>query len=199
MSFITKYNEIKEHFDFLEPEELQEVVVQHCGAWYGSNLWNFSDKESQNVLNIWNMTCRDIHNLPLETRTYLIDHVFSHHQGFKMDIFSRFQRFSLNLLNSPLAPVRSLAGILRNDVQLSFGHNLAKIGSLASIDPLATSKNDLISRLTEKKEIPIKGEVVIEAVKLLYAELRQGGLSARRGRTKRLSRRHICVIVLQTF
>ena len=38
MSFITKYNEIKEHFDFLEPEELQEVVVQHFGAWYMSNI-----------------------------------------------------------------------------------------------------------------------------------------------------------------
>ena len=122
------------------------------------------------------MVCRDIHNLPRETRKYLIDHVFSCHKGFKTDIFSRFQKFSLSLLNSPMAPIRTFSRILRIDVHSDFGYNLAKIGSITGIDILATTKNELISILSEKRKIPEGGEVIIEAVKLLYTELRQGGL-----------------------
>ena len=123
------------------------------------------------------MTCRDIHDLPRATRTYLIDNVFSLHHGFKVDIFSRFQRFSLSLLNSPLAPIRTLARILRSDVRSTFGQNLAKIGREAGIDPLATTKRDLISRLAKRAVVPDGGEIMIEVVRQLYSESRQGDLT----------------------
>ena len=106
-----------------------------------------------------------------------MEHVFQRHRGYRVDILSRFQGFSLSLLNSPLAPVQTLARILRTDVRSTFGQNLAKIARETGIDPLATTKRDLITRLSKKAAIPDGGIVMIEVVKELYSEWRKGDLS----------------------
>ena len=38
MSYIAKFNEIKECYGFLDPKELQRIILTHCSTFYGSNL-----------------------------------------------------------------------------------------------------------------------------------------------------------------
>ena len=94
MSYIAKYNEVKESYKFLDTHELQQVILTHCSAFYGSNLWDFTSNETHKVFNLWNMSVRDIFDLPRTTRTYLIENMCSIHHGFRQDILSRFQKFA---------------------------------------------------------------------------------------------------------
>ena len=166
--YIAKFNEVKESYKFLDPNELQEIILTHCTAFYGSNLWDLSDSETQKVYNLWNSSVRDIFNLPREARTYLIENVCSIHHGFKTDILSRFQKFAKSLFKCPIAPVRILATMLRSDVRSIFGKNIAYIEKITGINPLEMSRNDLINKVSVPREAPEGEQFMIEVVSDLY-------------------------------
>jgi len=166
-----KFNEVKETYKFLCPKELQEVILTHCSAFYGSNLWDLTANETQKVSNLWNLSVRDIYNLPRTARTYLIENMCSIHHGFRLDILSRFQKFAKSLFKCPIGPVRTLATMLRTDVRSVFGQNLAFIAKEARIDPLATSRKDLIRKLFKRREPPTGDEFIIDVVCELYKGL----------------------------
>ena len=148
MGYIAKFNEVKETYKFLDPKELQEVILTYCSAFYGSNLWDLTANETQKVSNLWNLSVRDIYNLPRTARTYLIENMCSIHYGFRLDILSRFQKFAKSLFKCPIGPVRTLATMLRTDVRSVFGQNLAFIAKEAGIDP----QRDSPSLYRNKKE-----------------------------------------------
>ena len=171
LNHLLKLNIIYDNYNFLDPKELQGVILTHCSTFYGSNLWDLAANETQKVFNLWNSSVRDIYNLPRTARTYLIENVCSIHHGFRLDILSRFQNFAKSLFNCLIAPIRILAAMLRSDVRSVFGQNIAFIAKEAWIDPLVTSRKELIRKLFKRHEAPANDEFMIDVVHKLYEGL----------------------------
>ena len=64
-----------------------------------------------------------------------------------------------------------MATLLRTDLCSVTGQNLAMITAEAKIDPLAISRQTLIKRIGDRREIPSGDEWVLEAVSDLMEEL----------------------------
>ena len=84
MIYISKCNKMKESFNFWHPAEIQ-IILTFCSAFYGSNLWYFESEEAMKIYNLWNITVRDVYDLPRMTRRYIIEQLISVHHRFKVD------------------------------------------------------------------------------------------------------------------
>ena len=164
MTFIAKFNEVKETYGFLHPRELQRVVLTFCSSFYGSNLWDLGSDECRKIFNLWNSSVRDLYDVPRNTRTYIVENLLSTHHGFKVDLMTRYQKFYTNLLKSPSYPVRILSAMLRSDVRSCSGRNIAFITDEAGVDPLSISKGILTKKLDKKREIPENEAWVLDEI-----------------------------------
>jgi len=81
---------------------------------------------------------------------------------------SRFQKFAKSLFNCPMAPVRTLASMLRTDVRSVFGKNIACITKEVGRNPLEISRTELIRKLSSRREPPCGDEFMIEVFRELY-------------------------------
>ena len=114
---------------------------------------------------------RDIYNLPRMSLTYIVENLLSIHHGFKVDLMSCYQKYFKSLLNTNATPVRILTSMLRSDLCLVTGQNLAMIMSEAKIDPLEVSQRSLIERLRVRRKIPDGKDWILEVVSGLLDEL----------------------------
>ena len=73
MTYIFKYNEVKETYNFLHPKEMQTIILTFCSVSYGSNLWDFESEGVKKIYNLWDTTVRAVYGLPRMTRSYIVE------------------------------------------------------------------------------------------------------------------------------
>ena len=122
------------------------------------------------MFNLWNLSVRDIYNLPRLAWMFIVENLLSIHHGFKTDLLSHYQKKFKSLLNCNATPVRILANMLRSDLHSVTGWNLDMIMMTARIDPLVISRSALIDRLRVRRKIPDREEWILEVVSQLLEE-----------------------------
>ena len=93
-------------------------------------------------------------NVPRETRSYIVENLLSNKENFHVDIILRYQKFYMNLMTSPLLPVRVMSRLLCHDVSSISGSNLAYITETCGQDPLTTLRTKLKEKLVRRRETP---------------------------------------------
>ena len=112
MTYISKFNEVKETYNFLHPNAMQQIILTFCSVLYGSNFWDFESEGATNIYNLWNTMVRGVYGLPRMTRRYIVEQLLFVHHRFKVDIMSCCQKFYLKLLRSPSQPTRVLSAMI---------------------------------------------------------------------------------------
>ena len=120
------------------------------------------------MFNLSNSLVRNIYNLLSMFQNFIVENLLSIHHGFKIDLLSHYQK---KLLNCNASPVRILATMLRSDLRLVAGQNIAMITIEAKIDLLVVSQAALIDRLSVRRKIPDRDDWILEVVSQLIEEL----------------------------
>ena len=114
--FIGKVNSLMQEFHFVDSSTMMKLLNIYVTSFYGSCLWNSS----------WNVTVRNIFNLPRNTHRYLIETV-SNTQHPKTMLCSRYVKFIDSLIKSKKRCVRNLSLLVKNDRRTMVGKNLSNI------------------------------------------------------------------------
>ena len=124
--FIGKINSLLQEFYFVKPEVFMKLLNVYCSSFYGSNLWNLYSKEVDRIFKSWNVTVRNVFNLPFTTHRYLIEPISAclHPKVF---LSSRYVKFLNSLTTSHKVSVRFLANLVKDDNRTLTGKTLSRI------------------------------------------------------------------------
>ena len=124
--FIGKVNALMQELHFVGPSTMMRLLNIYVCSFYGSCLWNLFSKEVLKIFSSWNVTVRNVFNLPRNTHRYLIESV-SNMQHPKMMLCSRYIKFMDSLVKCNKRCVRNLALLVRNDRRTIVGKNISNI------------------------------------------------------------------------
>ena len=102
-------------------------------SFYGSNLWNLYSSEVTKIYSSWNVTIRNVFNLPWTTHRYLIETV-SNTKHPKTLLTSRMVRFLETLRTCSKSSVRYLANSVFNDRRTLVGRTVSKIAADCNVE-----------------------------------------------------------------
>ena len=144
--FIGKVNSLLKEFHFVDHAIFVKLLNLYCTSFYGSNLWNLYSAEVDRIFKSWNVTIRNVFDLPWQTHRYWIETVSSCHHP-KTLLLARFVKFAGTLTASKKSSVRYLSSLCHGDRRTLLGRTLEKISSechteLVSLTP-NTVKNTL--------------------------------------------------------
>ena len=115
-----------QEFHFASPEVLIRLVNVYASSFYGSNLWDLYSPQVDKIYKSWNVTVRNIFNLPWKTHRYWIE-IISNCLHPKTFLTSRFVKFARSLMSSRKNGVRFLASLCVDDHRTVMGKTLSKI------------------------------------------------------------------------
>ena len=124
--FIGTVNAMLQEFHFASPEVLIRLVNVYASSFYGSNLWDLYSPQVDKIYKSWNVTVRNIFNLPWKTHRYWIE-IISNCLHPKTFLTSRFVKFARSLMSSRKNGVRFLASLCVDDHRTVMGKTLSKI------------------------------------------------------------------------
>ena len=131
--FIGKINSLLQEFHYVEPQVMIKLINIYCTSFYGSSLWDIYSKKVTRIFSSWNVTIRNIFNLPWTTHRYLIEGV-SGTTHPKTMMCGRYIRFLETLSTCSKLSVRFLAGLVHDDRRTLTGKTVTKIADDCSVD-----------------------------------------------------------------
>ena len=114
---------LNQQYYYATPEVKLKMFFIHNVHFSGSNCWDFSSKNFQQLCNSFNTNIRMIFNLHRETSCWLVESLTNGRLAKKM-IYSRFLKFITNLLNNRRSIVRALGSSACKDIRTLTGRNL---------------------------------------------------------------------------
>ena len=131
--FIGKVNSLLQEFHFVQPKIFVQLLSIYASSFYGSNLWNLYSHEVDRIYKSWNVTIRNVYNLPWTTHRYFIEDV-SGCLHPKTTLSSRYIKFVASLTTSAKTSVRYLASLAQHDKRTLLGRTLWNISSECGVD-----------------------------------------------------------------
>ena len=92
----------------------------------GSELWNLFGPEMDKIVKTWNVSCRKIFNIPLNTHKFLIEPITGS-QHLKFKLLKKFLKFIYNVKSHSKNIVRNLYSVICNDTNSITGSNLRNL------------------------------------------------------------------------
>ena len=132
--FIGKLNSLLQEFHFVKSSVFMKLLNIYASSFYGSNLWDLYSSEVDRIYKSWNVTVRNVFNLPWTTHRYWIETVSAcpHPKTF---LSSRFVKFAQSLTSSKKSSVRYLSSLFKEDYRTLFGRTLGKIAAECGVSP----------------------------------------------------------------
>ena len=123
--FIGKVNSLLQEFHYAEPMVMVKLLNIYVTSFYGSCLWDLYSKDVDRIYKSWNVTIRNIFNVPRETHRYLIE-VISNCIHPKTMLSSRYVKFTESLTTTKKDSVRYLGKLNSDDNRTLLGKTLSR-------------------------------------------------------------------------
>ena len=124
--FIGKVHSLLQELHFVDPHVKVKLLNVYTTSFYGSNLWDLYSPVVDRIYKSWNVTIRNIFDLPWRTHRYWIEMISScsHPKTF---LLGRYVKFVRSLTSSRKPAVRYLASLCQDDRRTLLGITLARI------------------------------------------------------------------------
>ena len=172
--FIGKVNSMLQELHFADPIVFVKLLKVYCTSFYGSNLWNIYSDDVDRLYKSWNVTIRNVFNIPNTTHRYLIEPV-SGCPHPKTMLTSRFVKFTQSLGSCSKQSIRYLVSLVKNDNRTLMGKTLSRISRETQV-----AKVDLTSSIVSKTLLyfPVPTDQLWRVKVLLeLLDVRNGSLS----------------------
>ena len=139
--FIRISTDIRESFNFAQPNQILQAVRTYCGSIYGAMTWSlFSDKARQ-VFNCWSTCVKLSWGVTRSTHTYLVDNLLAGGMpSLRSCTIACFWNFYHGVMNSNSLEVKLLANLASKDIRSTMGANISGIRKICSGDLQGYSK-----------------------------------------------------------
>ena len=133
--FIRISTDIRESFNFAQPNQILQAVRTYCGSIYGAMTWSlFSDKARQ-VFNCWSTCVKLSWGVTRSTHTYLVDNLLAGGMpSLRSCTIACFWNFYHGVMNSNSMEVKLLANLASKDIRSTTGANISGIRKICSGD-----------------------------------------------------------------
>ena len=135
---IGKVNSLLQELHFVAPTIKMKLLNIYVTSFYGSSLWDLYSPEVTRIFSTWNVTVRNVFDLPRTTHRYLIEGL-SDSVHPKTMLCSRFVQFMEVVSKSSKSNVRYLANLVWNDRRTLVGRTLTRIAQDCHTDRAALS------------------------------------------------------------
>ena len=124
--FIGKVHSLLQEFSYVDSTVLARILTIYVTSFYGSNLWNLYSSEVTKLFSSWNVTIRNVFNLPWTTHRFFIEEV-SGTPHPKTMLCTRVVKFWETLRSCKKNSVRFLANLVYNDKKTLTGKTVSNI------------------------------------------------------------------------
>ena len=145
--FIGKVNSLMQELHFADPTVLVKLLKVYCTSFYGSSLWDIYSSDVDRLFKSWNVSIRNIFNVPYTTHRYFIEPL-SDCPHPKTMLSSRFIKFTQSLASSSKPSVSYLARLVKNDNRTLMGRTISKISREINV-----AKASLTSQVVRKSMV----------------------------------------------
>ena len=105
--FISKSTEVRECFNFKQPNQVLQAVKTYCCTMYGAKTWSLFSTKAREVFNSWN-TC-----VKLPTHRYFVDNLLSSGiPSLKSSLLSCYMKFHASVTTSESLEMRIIVGLI---------------------------------------------------------------------------------------
>ena len=125
-NLIGKVNSLFQEFTYVTPTVMMKILNIYATSFYGSSLWDLYSDEVTRIFSSWNVTVRNVYNIPWTTHRYLIEGV-SNSVHPKTMMCSRLVKFLECLKSCSKGSVRYLVNLVYNDRRTLTGRTVTKI------------------------------------------------------------------------
>ena len=152
--FIANSTDIRDIFQFANPDQILRATNLYCGHCYGSMLWDLSSEMAGQFFRAWNTAVKLAWRVPRSTHTYLVHHLLGvNHDTFKEQLLLRYKKFFSKLRKSKSGPVQVLANIVARDIRSTTGRNLHLIQEETGVDPW-TASDQMVKESLVRDPVP---------------------------------------------
>ena len=153
-------------FSFATAAQKLVAVQTYSCAWYGAMLWDLYSTSAYRAYRAWNVTIKMAHDLPRQTRTYIVDNYLCPLPSVRQLILRRYVQFVQSLMTSDNPIISQLASLSVNSVRSVTGKNICNMREEFGLDPVTINKKKFS---VLKTAIPEHGHSNIELLDyLLY-------------------------------
>ena len=131
--FIGKVNSLLKELHFVDPQVMIKLLNIYTTSFYGSSLWDLYSSSVDRIYKSWNITIRNVFNLPWKTHRYWIE-IISGCSHPKTLLLSRYVKFTKSMTSCKKPAVRFLSSICQDDRRTLLGRTLAKISLECNAD-----------------------------------------------------------------
>ena len=124
--FIGKVNSLLQELHFADPTVIVRLLKVYCTSFYGSSLWDIYSADVDRLFKSWNVSIRNIFNVPYTMHRYLIEPM-SDCPHPKTMISSRYVKFTQSLVASTKPSVSYLARLVKDDNRTLMGRTISRI------------------------------------------------------------------------
>ena len=150
--FIAKVNSILQELHFADPAILVKLLQVYCTSFYGSCLWNIYSAEVDRLYRSWNVSVRNIFQVPYTTHRYLVQPL-SDCPHPKTMLSTRFIKFMQSLVSSTKSSISYLARLVRYDNRTLAGKTVSRLSRECNIDKVSLTASS-VSRSVRYFPVP---------------------------------------------
>ena len=144
--YINKANELNQKFYFADTLTRIKINNTFNTSFYGSQIWDLFNQESERVEKTWNTSQRVLLRIPRVAQRYFIEPL-SETQYIKFSLLKRFTNFVHRLSNSSKCVLRHVLSTVKTDCRSTTGNNLRNIMLLVN----KISLDDVTSKDLDKQ------------------------------------------------
>ena len=127
-------------------------------------LWDLYSESANKAYRAWNVTIRMAHDLPRQTRTFIVENYLCPLPSARQMILRRYVQYVQSLLNSANPVISQLASLSVNSTRSVTGRNVKNMRDEFGLDPLSVNKRQFV---VKKVVIPENGVETIELLDFL--------------------------------
>ena len=124
--FIGKVNSLLQEFHYVDNHVMVRILEIYVTTFYGSCLWDLYSPEVTRIYSSWNVTIRNVFNLPWTSHRYFIEPVSSTKHPKTM-LSCRLVKFWDSLRKSKKRSVRYLFSLVYNDRRTLTGRTASRV------------------------------------------------------------------------
>ena len=146
--FIGKSTEVRESFNFAQPNQVLQAVRSYCCSMYGAMTWSLCSDKAMQVFNCWNTCVKLAWGVPRSTHSYLVDSLLSSGiPSVRASLLACYWKFLEGVKTSTSMEVRVVACLASGDIRSTTGSNLFGIRKLCNIDTMSTPSSSAVKLL----------------------------------------------------
>ena len=105
--FIGKTTEVRESFNFAQPNQVLQAVRTYCCSLYGAMTWSLCSDKARQVFNCWNTCVKLAWGVPRSTHSYIVDSLLSSGiPSVRACVLARYLKFYESVTTSSSDEVR---------------------------------------------------------------------------------------------